>query len=228
VLTIQDYFSDVFRRSKKFVFLGGSGSGKSETAIAFAFALAQQDETVHFFDMDQSKPVYRSRDAQEDLQKAGVRFHAAHELMDAPVVPAAVASCLKDEGCYVLMDIGGNEKGAVNIGQYREFLMQDNALVYFVINCYRPFFSNAFQLSERIETIRGLAGVKKLSYVVNPYLGPQMTQEDFYDGCERTRQMLREISEKPAFAAAPEELQIFGAPDGLPLLRTKRHFFYGG
>ncbi|MDR2176184.1 MAG: hypothetical protein LBO82_09665 [Synergistaceae bacterium] len=178
--------------------------------------------------MDQSKPVYRSRDVRADLQETGVCFHAAYELMDAPVVPAAVVSCLKDERCCVLMDIGGNEKGAVNIGQYKEFLLQENTLVYFVINCYRPFFSNAFQLSERIETIRGLAGIKKLSYIMNPYLGPQMTPEDFYGGCEQTRRMLRDISEEPALAAASEELRISGAPDGLPLLRIRRHFFYGG
>jgi hypothetical protein len=228
-LTVQDYFRNISRRSRKFVFLGGSGSGKSETAIAFAFALSQQvPQTVHFFDMDQSKPVYRSRDVKEGLLNAGVRFHASHELMDAPTVPAGVVSCLQDERSFVLMDIGGNEMGAVNIGQYKEFILQDDSLVYFVVNCYRPFFGSASQLAERVGTIRGLAGVKRLSYVMNPYWGSETTPEDFYDGCGRTGRMLEDLSEKPVLAVAPEELPIAHAPDNLPLLRIKRHFFYGG
>jgi hypothetical protein len=226
---LNQYIRDIAGRSRKFVFLGGSGSGKSETAITFGLALLRQvSRPVHFFDMDQSKPLYRSRDVKEELLDAGVHFHASHELMDAPTVPAAIDSRLRDEECFVLMDIGGNETGAVNIGQYREFIQRDDALVYFVVNCYRPFFSRASQLRERADTLRRLVGVKRLFHVMNPYLGPDMTDEDFCNGCDLTRRMLEELSEKPVLAVAPEEVQISCMPDNLPLLRVKRHFFYGG
>ena len=228
-MTFQRYLAGITERARKFVFLGGSGSGKSETAIAFALELSKQSSRrIHFFDMDQSKPVYRSRDVKSELQNAGIIFHASHELMDAPTVPAAVAACLQDEERLVLMDIGGNEMGAVNMGQYRKFVLKDDALVYFVVNSYRPFFQDAEKLSQRIESIKKMAGVETLHYAVNPYLGIDMSEQDFQEGCARTRQMLKDLQAEPALFIAPKALHVAQPSCGLPLLQIKSHFHYGG
>ena len=56
-----------------FVFLGEAGSGKSEIAINFAKALARTEtRPVHFFDLDMTKPLFRSRDAGRELEQAGI------------------------------------------------------------------------------------------------------------------------------------------------------------
>ena len=59
--------NDFLQKGKKnFVFIGEAGSGKSEIAINFAVNLARiADRPVHFFDMDQTKPLFRSRDVKE-------------------------------------------------------------------------------------------------------------------------------------------------------------------
>lgn len=46
------------------VFLGEAGCGKSELAVHLALSLAGKGREVHFFDLDQTKPLMRSRDAQ--------------------------------------------------------------------------------------------------------------------------------------------------------------------
>lgn len=52
------------------VFLGEAGCGKSELAVHLALSLAGKGREVHFFDLDQTKPLMRSRDAQELLEGA--------------------------------------------------------------------------------------------------------------------------------------------------------------
>ena len=62
--------NDFLQKGKKnFVFIGEAGSGKSEIAINFAVNLARiADRPVHFFDMDQTKPLFRSRDVKEKIE----------------------------------------------------------------------------------------------------------------------------------------------------------------
>lgn len=59
-------------RQNNIVFLGEAGCGKSELAVHLALELARQVREVHFFDLDQTKPLMRSRDAEGLLEKAGV------------------------------------------------------------------------------------------------------------------------------------------------------------
>ena len=42
------------------VFLGEAGCGKSELAVHLALSLAGKGREVHFFDLDQTKPLMRS------------------------------------------------------------------------------------------------------------------------------------------------------------------------
>lgn len=53
------------------VFLGEAGCGKSELAVQWALTAAERGRDVHFFDLDQTKPLLRSRDAAALLEGAG-------------------------------------------------------------------------------------------------------------------------------------------------------------
>ena len=41
------------------VFLGEAGCGKSELAVQWALTAAERRRDVHFFDLDQTKPLLR-------------------------------------------------------------------------------------------------------------------------------------------------------------------------
>ena len=58
--------------ARKLVFLGEAGCGKSEIAMQLAMTLAAQGNAVHFFDLDQTKPLMRARDAAALLDAYGV------------------------------------------------------------------------------------------------------------------------------------------------------------
>lgn len=95
-----------------FVFLGEAGSGKSEIAISFAKALARTEtRPVHFFDLDMTKPLFRSRDAGAELEQAGITVHYQEQFMDAPTLVGGVAPMLRDEDSLVVLDVGGTTSG---------------------------------------------------------------------------------------------------------------------
>ena len=50
------------QRHSNSIFLGEAGCGKSELAVHLALELARQGREVHFFDLDQTKPLMRSPD----------------------------------------------------------------------------------------------------------------------------------------------------------------------
>ena len=79
--------------ARKLVFLGEAGCGKSEIAVQLALELAAQGRAVHFFDLDQTKPLMRSRDEEKTVildvggNDTGARLIGvyAHLLRDADV-----------------------------------------------------------------------------------------------------------------------------------------------
>ena len=68
------------------VFLGEAGCGKSELAVQWALTAAERGRDVHFFDLDQTKPLLRSRDAAALLEGAGVTVHFEQQCV-TPMVP---------------------------------------------------------------------------------------------------------------------------------------------
>ena len=69
-------FEQLIYEKKNFVFIGEAGSGKSESVLSIANKLAEKTgKQVDLFDLDQTKPLYRSRDIQEDFAKRRVTIH---------------------------------------------------------------------------------------------------------------------------------------------------------
>ena len=82
---------------KKLVMIGESGSGKTELALRICCQLRDHsDATVYMLDMDQTKPMFRSRDVADFLREKGVLFPIEKQFMDAPVVPHGVKTILSD------------------------------------------------------------------------------------------------------------------------------------
>ena len=103
-------------RSSNTVFLGEAGCGKSELAVHLALELAEQGKAVHFFDLDQTKPLMRSRDAETLLADAGAAVHFEQQHADAPTQVGGLVPLLLDESKNVILDVGGNDTGAKLIG----------------------------------------------------------------------------------------------------------------
>lgn len=176
-----------------FIFVGEAGSGKSEIAINFAKYLVDLNEKpVHFFDMDMTKPMFRSRDVKAEIEEMGIIFHHEEQFFDAPTVVGGVNLLLKDENCYVVMDVGGNDIGARAIGGFAPKVNQDSTLVYYVLNVYRPWSGNLNHIDGTLSSILKMSHIKldKVHMISNPNNGVSTTVEEVLEGNLKMLEMI--------------------------------------
>lgn len=176
-----------------FVFLGEAGSGKSEIALNFAMLLSQMtDKTVHFFDMDMTKPLFRAREAIVELENAGIIFHFEEQFMDAPTLVGGVNMLLRDDTCLVVMDVGGDHIGARAVGGFAVELNKVHTLVYYVLNAFRPWSIDIDQIDQTLAAILGASRVQldNIRLINNPNLGISTTIDDFNEGCRKMSEIV--------------------------------------
>ena len=178
-----------------FVFLGEAGSGKSEIAISFAKALVKtESRPVHFFDLDMTKPLFRSRDAGAELEQAGVIVHYQEQFMDAPTLVGGVTPMLRDEDSFVVLDVGGDYIGARSIGGFAPQLNKPSTAVFYIINAYRPWSDTIEHIDGTLGKILGVSHVKltQLFLVANPNNGVSTTLDEVVEGYHKTDALVRE------------------------------------
>ena len=187
-------FGDLLKEKKNFLFIGEAGSGKSEIVLNVAAKLAKDTgRKVDVYDMDQTKPLYRSRDMKDAFAEIGVDIHYQDQYLDAQTVVGGVAQSLLGDG-YTLLDIGGGHPAARMAGGYAHILKQDDAVPVYIINPYRPW-------TRSLETIDGTMGsilqAVRLDHIYllgNPNLGYHTNAEDFLDGLDKMDQILEGIT----------------------------------
>jgi hypothetical protein len=191
--------------SKNFVFIGEAGSGKTEVALNLALCMAERtDREVHFFDLDQTKPLFRARDASGVLEREGIFFHYQAQYLDAPTVASGVVEQLTDGNSFVLLDIGGGSHGSHMIGQFSHILNRNDTRVLYLVNPYRPWSGSAENIEYTMARVTGAARLQRAELVANPNLGPDTTVEDVVEGEKKLRKMFPEA--EVSFLCALEEL----------------------
>lgn len=190
---MKEHLWNLIENNNNFIFLGEAGSGKSEISLNFAKLLIELgDKPVHYFDMDMTKPLFRSRDAVQEIEALGVIFHYEEQFMDAPTQVGGVNLLLKDENCYVVMDVGGDYIGARAIGGYAPRINRDDTIVYYVLNAYRPWSNDIDHIDETLGKILGVSHIQlgKLHMVNNPNNGITTTEKEFVEGSRKMAEMV--------------------------------------
>lgn len=176
-----------------FIFVGEAGSGKSEIAINFAkYLVALNEKPVHFFDVDMTKPLFRSRDVKKQVEAMGIIFHHEEQFYDAPTIVGGVNLLLKNESCYVVMDVGGNDIGARAIGGFAPKINSDNTLVYYVLNPYRPWSDDLNHIDGTLSAILKISHIQldKVHMISNPNNGIFTTAEEVLKGNFKMQEMI--------------------------------------
>lgn len=205
----QSILGSFLPEKKNFVFVGEAGSGKSELSLNFARHLVTMtDKPVHFFDLDMTKPLFRSRDAAASLEEAGVIVHFMEQFMDAPTLVGGVNPLLRDENAIVIMDVGGDHIGARSIGGFAPRLNRPDAAVFYLINPYRPWSDTIEHIDETLGKILGVSHIQltQLTLVSNPNNGSaSTTAQEVVDGHFETVRMVGEYI-PVSFCCVREEL----------------------
>ena len=190
-------------KRKNIIFVGESGSGKSELSVHLALELAEQKaEKVHLFDMDQTRPLFRSRALRRVLEGAGVECHAAPQVLDTPTMADGVRHCLLDEGCYTILDVGGNAGGARLIGGLSSCFSGEDTVVGYLVNPYRPWDE---EICATGEAVLRAAHIRTAQVIAGPSLGRTTSAEEFMEGLGRLARM-EGVFEETAFAVVMDTL----------------------
>lgn len=182
-------FEELMDEKKNFVFIGEAGSGKSEIVLNVAAKLAESTgKPVDLFDLDQTKPLYRSRDMQEDFAKRGVTIHYQDQYLDAPVMVGGVRVSLVSDN-YTLLDIGGGHQAAKFAGAYSDLLSKDDAVPVYIVNPYRPWTKSVDAIDATMKHILGSMRLDHIYILANPNLGYATTADEFTDGIRKTDEL---------------------------------------
>ena len=209
------------QRHSNSIFLGEAGCGKSELAVHLALELARQGREVHFFDLDQTKPLMRSRDAEGLLEKAGVSVHFQQQYADAPTQVGGLIPLLLDEKKAVILDVGGNDTGAKLIGGYAHLLKA--ADVWFVVNPYRPWSATTEHIDGTLSAILRASRLKMPRFLLNPNLGGGTTPEEYLSGIKLGLEMLSPYVTVEAAAVPAPLYEQAKAETALPLIPITSH-----
>jgi hypothetical protein len=178
-------FEELMKEKKNFVFIGEAGSGKSEIVLNVANKLAQATgKKVDLFDLDQTKPLYRSRDMKEDFARRGVEINYQDQYLDAPVMVGGVRVSLVSDS-YTLLDIGGGHQAAKFAGAYNDLLSRDDAVPVYVVNPYRPWTRSVDTIDGTMRHILGSMRLDHIYILGNPTLGYATTPDEFIEGLDR-------------------------------------------
>lgn len=191
------------------VFTGHFGSGKTEIAINYAMKLAKQGEKVTLVDIDIVNPYFCSRDVKEELQNCGVRLISANphlsnaELM---VVPPEVISAFNDKSHIVVFDIGGDDMGAIALGQYNKYFKEEPYDMYLVVNNNRPLTSNAEEAEIYLKDIEKSSRLKVNYLISNTNLSDETTLGDILKGDEEVLKLSQSLNIPYAYTVCKKDM----------------------
>lgn len=208
------------------LFAGHYGSGKTNIAVNYALHLAKNGYPVTIADLDIVNPYFRTKDSAEDLERAGVRLISsayANSNVDVPALPAELYALTNDRTRYAILDVGGDDRGALALGRYTPAIKEENDYeMIFVANFYRPLTTTAEEAFEVMKEIETAGGIPFTAIVHNSNLGRETAVEDITVKTAEAEKLSAMTGLPLLFTAAEESLA--DGLDAFPLRLQKKIF----
>lgn len=172
---------------------GHYGSGKTNIAVNMAFDLKEKYDKVAIADLDIVNPYFRTKDSSEDFKNRGIKLicsEYANTNVDIPALPADIYSITADKSTKVVIDVGGDDRGALALGRIVPDILKENDYqMLMVINCFRPLTRDAQSTLQVMEEIEMACGMKFTGLVNNSNLGEETSKEDVLKSLEYSNEV---------------------------------------
>ena len=190
----------IFMPKRLTLFAGHYGSGKTNIAVNYAIHLKDEGYPVVIADLDIVNPYFRTKDSEKELREKNIELLCspyAGSNLDIPSLPQEMYRAVQDKNTYAVMDIGGDDAGAVALGRFAPFIKEeDNFEMIFVVNFYRPLTRTADEALTIMREVEEASHLKFTSIMNNSNLGEDTSAEDIIS-TDAEAERLSEISGLP-------------------------------
>lgn len=196
---------------KKITILSGHyGSGKTNIAVNFALELKKQADKVAIADIDIVNPYFRTKDSEELFNKNNIRLICspyANSNVDIPALPQEMYSVVDDESLYSILDVGGDERGALALGRLVPKIKETNNYDMFcVVNVFRPLTRDVDSIYQVFSEIENACKLKFTGIINNSNLGLETTKEDVLSSIKVVEEFSKKVNLPLLFTAVSEKL----------------------
>lgn len=205
--------ADINNLGKIIAVTGHYGSGKTNLAVNLAVDFAKEGERVTIIDLDIVNPYFRTADFSELFGCLGIKLVApqfANTNLDIPSLGFDMAAVIN--GCdRLIIDVGGDDTGAVALGQYATVLGNFGCELYYVVNRYRYLTRTPGEAVELLRDIEQVSRIRAKGIVNCSNLGSQTTADDVKVTADYALKCASEAGVPLALTAAERSLGVEGA-----------------
>lgn len=211
------------------IFSGHYGSGKTNIAVNYALSLREAQKRVVIADIDIVNPYFRTKDSEALLKERDVRLICsayANSNVDIPALPAEIYAVTDDKSLFAVLDVGGDERGALALGRLVPAIKEENDYeMIFVLNAYRPLTRDLDGALTVMQEIEAASGLRFTALINNSNLGAETTEEDVRASIPFAKRVAEAAQIPFWYTTVHESLwQYFSAEPALyrPILLQKR------
>ena len=190
------------------IITGHYGSGKTEFAINYAMKLKEAYGKAVICDMDIVNPYFRTNDAKAFLEKEGIKVIApewAGTNLDIPSLPSDILSVFSDKDTPAVLDVGGDDDGAIALGQYYPYLKDEDYDMFMVINAMRPDTSTAEPITELARSIEYSSRCRINAIVNNTNLSYLSSPDDVIKSAALIDEVCKQMNAELKFISGTKE-----------------------
>lgn len=184
---------------------GHYGSGKTNLAVNLAVDFAKRGEKVTIVDLDIVNPYFRTADFAELFNSLGIKLvypRFANTNLDIPSIGFDMAALIN--GCdRLILDVGGDDSGAIALGQFSAQLNNSGCKLYCVVNKYRYLTKTAEEAAQLLRETEASARIRTAGIINCSNLGSETTAEDVENSVEYAKK-LSELTGVPLVMTAAE------------------------
>lgn len=207
------------------ILCGHYGSGKTNIAVNMALDLRSKRDRVAIADLDIVNPYFRSKDSEDEFKQHDIRLicsEFASSNVDLPSMPADLYAITDDRELSVIMDIGGDDRGAYALGRLRDAIKNENDYeMLMVVNRFRPLTPDAPSTVEVMREIEAACGIPFTGIINNSNLAAE-TDASAVLGSVKYAEEVSELSGLPVVLTTVEERLYDDLKDKIsPLFRLR-------
>lgn len=170
-------------KRKFYIICGHYGCGKSNYSVNLALKLAKEGRKVLLCDLDLVNPYFLSSACEDILKENGVRVIStlyANTNVETPALPPDLNLVFETDS-DVVMDVGGDDAGAVVLGRYAHYIEKIDYEMIYVVNKYRNLTATVEDTVQILKEIEAASRCKATGVLNNSHLKQETTWETIKD-----------------------------------------------